>query len=170
MSRIQSSTGLITGIPIEDTVNKLMAIATQPRNILDSRTKSLQSEQLAVNKLSSLVLAFQFEANRLGNASLFEAKSVNSSDSDACGGGYREQDVGECDYSPVPGILFPLLSYFLRCVPQSVQRDVSVLADVFEAHGNTLRDARLFHRDAVQRVGASHRPLGVRDDNKLGKG
>ena len=82
MSRIQSSTGLITGIPIEETVNKLMAIATRPRDILDDRTKSLKSEQLAVNKLSSLMLAFQFEANRLGNANLFQAKAVKSSDSD----------------------------------------------------------------------------------------
>jgi flagellar hook-associated protein 2 len=82
MSRIQSSTGLITGIPIEETVNKLMAIATRPRDLLDDRTKSLKAEQLAVNKLSSLTLAFQFEVNRLGNANLFQAKAVKSSDSD----------------------------------------------------------------------------------------
>ena len=45
MSRIQSSTGLITGIPIEDTVNKLMAIAAQPKNMLTNRTKSLASRE-----------------------------------------------------------------------------------------------------------------------------
>src|SRR5262245_7377655 len=67
MTRIQSSTGLITGIPIEETVNKLMEIAKQPRNTLEDRTKLLQSEQLAVNQLSSLVLAFQFESNRFAS-------------------------------------------------------------------------------------------------------
>ena len=43
MSRIQSSTGLITGIPIEDTVNKLMALASQPKDHLTNRTKDLQN-------------------------------------------------------------------------------------------------------------------------------
>src|SRR3990172_463155 len=80
MAGIQSSTGLITGIPIEDTVNKLLAIAARPRDLLDSRTKSLQSEQLAVGKLSSLLLAFQFEVNKFATGSLFQTKSVSSSD------------------------------------------------------------------------------------------
>ena len=44
MSRIQSSTGLITGIPIEDTVNKLMALASQPKATLDNRTKDLKNQ------------------------------------------------------------------------------------------------------------------------------
>src|SRR5262245_49110366 len=82
MSRIQSSTGLITGIPIEETVNKLMQVATQPRINLDNRTKALQSERLAVSNLSSLVLAFQFEVNRFGKDSLFQTKAVASSDKD----------------------------------------------------------------------------------------
>lgn len=82
MTRIQSSTGLITGIPIEETVTKLMEIAKRPRTTLEDRTKLLQSEQLAVNQLSSLVLAFQFEANRFGSENVFQAKSVNSSNTD----------------------------------------------------------------------------------------
>lgn len=80
MSRIQSSTGLITGIPIEETVNKLMQIAIQPRTNLNNRTKALQSEKLAINSLSSLVLAFQFEVNRFSKDSLFQTKAVASSD------------------------------------------------------------------------------------------
>jgi flagellar hook-associated protein 2 len=80
MTRIQSSTGLITGIPIEDTVNKLMEVASQPKTTLENRTKLLQSEQAAVNQLASLVLAFQFDANRFGSESVFQSKSVKSSD------------------------------------------------------------------------------------------
>lgn len=82
MTRIQSSTGLITGIPIEETVNKLMEIAKRPRNTLEDRTKLLQSEQLAVSQLSSLVLAFQFESNRFASENVFQAKSVKSSSTD----------------------------------------------------------------------------------------
>ncbi len=83
MARIQSSTGLITGIPIEDTVNKLLAVEGQPRDLLIARTKTLSSEQLAINNLSSLMLAFQFEANKFSATSnLFQTKSVTSSDPD----------------------------------------------------------------------------------------
>ena len=67
-----------------------MEIAARPRDILDDRTKPLQSEQLAVNQLSSLVLAFQFEANRFASESLFQSKAVNSSNTDVL-------DRGDCD-------------------------------------------------------------------------
>ena len=61
MTGIQSSTGLITGIPIQDTVDKLMAVASQPKTMLTNRNKSLQSEKLAITQLSSLLVALQFE-------------------------------------------------------------------------------------------------------------
>src|SRR3954447_26670253 len=83
MTRIQSSTGLITGIPIEDTVNKLIALASQPKDNLTASTKGLQSEQLAVTQLSTLLVAFQFEAKQLGSASLFQARQATSSDTSA---------------------------------------------------------------------------------------
>lgn len=83
MTRIQSSVGLVTGIPIEDTVNKLMAVAAQPRDNLTTRTKGLQSEQLAVTQLSSLLVAFQFEAKQLGSTSLFQSREATSSDTSA---------------------------------------------------------------------------------------
>src|ERR1700741_5289042 len=80
MSRITSSVGLITGIPIEETVNKLMAVAARPRELVVNRTKTIDAERLAITKLTSLVLAFQFESNRLSSSTLFDAKSVTSSD------------------------------------------------------------------------------------------
>src|SRR5688572_12244428 len=81
MAGIQSSTGLITGIPIQDTVDKLMTIAAQPKNTLTNRTRLLESEKLAITQLTSLLVAFQFESNQLGTASLFESRQVSSSDS-----------------------------------------------------------------------------------------
>src|SRR5215204_4709733 len=80
MTRIQSSTGLITGIPIQDTVDKLMALASVPRNNLTARTKTLQSEKLALTQLTSLLVAFQFETNQLDTDSLFDSRQVTSSD------------------------------------------------------------------------------------------
>ena len=83
MSRIQSSVGLITGIPIEDTVNKLMQLASQPRDTLTARTKDLQNQKLAVTQLTSLLVAFQFEAKQLGKESLFVSRQATSSDASA---------------------------------------------------------------------------------------
>jgi flagellar hook-associated protein 2 len=83
MSRIQSSVGLITGIKIQDTVNQLMALAAQPKTLLANRTRALESEKLAVTQLTSLLVAFQFEANQLGGESLFESRDVTSSDEEA---------------------------------------------------------------------------------------
>jgi flagellar hook-associated protein 2 len=81
MSRIQSSVGLITGIKIEETVNQLMTVAAVPRDRLTARTSLLDSERLAINNLTSLMLAFEFEVNRLSAPSLFQTKTVTSSDS-----------------------------------------------------------------------------------------
>ncbi|MEX2317330.1 MAG: flagellar filament capping protein FliD [Pirellulales bacterium] len=83
MSRIQSSIGLITGIPIEETVAKLMAIAARPRELLAARTRTIDTERLAISNLTSLMLAFEFEVNRLASGDLFQAKTVASSDPDS---------------------------------------------------------------------------------------
>jgi flagellar hook-associated protein 2 len=83
MSRIQSSVGLITGIPIEETVNKLMTLAAQPRTMLANRTSDLKSQKLAVTSLTSLLVAFQFEAKQLSETSLFESRQATSSDTAA---------------------------------------------------------------------------------------
>jgi len=74
MAGITSATGLITGIPIQDTVDKLIAAASKPKNDLTARNKDLQSEQVAVTKLSSLVSAFQFETNQFTASNLFDGK------------------------------------------------------------------------------------------------
>ena len=78
MSRITSSVGLITGIPIEETVTKLMAVAARPRELVVSRTRAIDAERLAITKLTSLALAFEFEANRLASSTLFDRKTATS--------------------------------------------------------------------------------------------
>ena len=80
MTRIQSSTGLITGLPIQDTVDKLIALAAAPKDNLTNRTKTLQSEKLAITQLTSLLVAFQFETRQLAATSIFDSRQVSSSD------------------------------------------------------------------------------------------
>jgi flagellar hook-associated protein 2 len=83
MAGISSSVGILSGIPIKDTVDKLIAIASQPKDILTDRTKQLQSEQSAISQLSSKLLALQFESNQLASEKLFQSKSVASSNTAA---------------------------------------------------------------------------------------
>jgi flagellar hook-associated protein 2 len=79
MARIQSSVGLVTGIDIQDTVNKLLELAAQPRDTLAARQKVLQAEQAAITDLTGLTLGVQLSIRRFKDANLFGRRSVTSS-------------------------------------------------------------------------------------------
>lgn len=79
MSRIQSSIGLITGVPIEDTVNQLMKLNALPRTRLAARNETLGKEQAAITSLTTLVIGVQLTTDRLGQAALFSGSKVASS-------------------------------------------------------------------------------------------
>lgn len=76
---ITTSTGLVSGIPIQDTVDQLMALSAQPRDLLVNRTNTIQAERSAVDRLSSLVLGFQFSLNSLNTSSAFSGRTASSS-------------------------------------------------------------------------------------------
>lgn len=78
MGRITSNVGLITGIPIQDTVDQLIEVSAQPRDILTSRTQGLKDEQLAVNTLATRVLSLQFELSKLKVSKPFQTRTVTS--------------------------------------------------------------------------------------------
>lgn len=80
MGRIQSSIGLITGVPITDTVDQLIAISAQPRDALQARTNLLQSEQVAIAELTAAVIAVQLTGNGLGVESIFDKTTASTSD------------------------------------------------------------------------------------------
>lgn len=82
MGRLQSSVGLITGIPIQETVEQLLKIEARPRDLLVSRTQKLQAQQTAVTELTAKVLAVQFAIRRLGASAVFDKKTATSSNSD----------------------------------------------------------------------------------------
>ena len=66
MGQIQSSVGLVTGVPIVETVDQLISISARPRDLLQSRTNLLQTEQVAITALTSLVLGLKFSSDKLG--------------------------------------------------------------------------------------------------------
>lgn len=78
MGRITSNVGLITGLPITDTVDQLMEINAIPRENLFNRTDGLKSEQLAIQTLTSRLLSLQFDLNVLGKPDVYEAREVAS--------------------------------------------------------------------------------------------
>lgn len=79
MGRIQSNTGLITGINIGNTVDALMALAARPRDRLAAITENLRSEQAAVGELTALLLAVRYVGDNLGKASVFQSAKATSS-------------------------------------------------------------------------------------------
>jgi flagellar hook-associated protein 2 len=79
MGRIQSNVGLITGIDIGGTVDKLMQVASQPRDTLSTRNDGLKSQQAAVTELSALLLAVRYMTDNLGKEAVFDKQEATSS-------------------------------------------------------------------------------------------
>jgi flagellar hook-associated protein 2 len=82
MGRIQSSTGLVTGIDIQGTVDKLMQIEAAPRDALTARQTDLKTQQTAVTDLTALGVGVQLAIERLKKPDLFAATNVTSSNPD----------------------------------------------------------------------------------------
>lgn len=80
MGRIQSSVGLVTGVPIAETVDQLISISARPRDLLTSRTNLLRQQQAAITELTTLVVGLQLSVTQLGNAESFRSLDASSSD------------------------------------------------------------------------------------------
>ena len=78
MGRIQSNIGLITGMPIGDTVDQLMVFSAKPRDMLIQRTGTLQKEPIAVTELSALLMAVQYVSQNLGKPDIYDQRQVSS--------------------------------------------------------------------------------------------
>lgn len=83
MGRIQSDTGLITGIPITETIDKLMALASKPVDRLKTENTTLTARQTAVTDLSALLLSVQYLTKNLGKASVYNKQQATSSNANA---------------------------------------------------------------------------------------
>lgn len=79
MSGIQSAIGVITGIPIADTVDKLIAIAAKPRDNLSTRNATLKQQQVAITEITALVIGVQLATDKFDDEDLFTQINVKSS-------------------------------------------------------------------------------------------
>lgn len=79
MTSIQATTGLISGIPITDTVDKLMKLAAVNRDNLETRTETLKQKQAAITELAALLLSSKYLTTNLGKTDLFEQQKATSS-------------------------------------------------------------------------------------------
>ena len=83
MGRIQTNIGLITGMPIADTVDSLMALASKPLDLLVERNAALEKERTAVTELSAYLFSVKYVTNNLGKEELYHKREATSSDPDA---------------------------------------------------------------------------------------
>ncbi|MBX7166522.1 MAG: flagellar filament capping protein FliD [Pirellulales bacterium] len=82
MASITASTGLISGIDYQKTIDQLIAIQARPQSLLKQLSKQTESEQTAVTNLAAMLLSLQFQARNLGKDTLYQQRTVSSSNSD----------------------------------------------------------------------------------------
>lgn len=80
MGRITSDVGLVTGIPITDTVDKLLALQARPRERMQAQLATLKAQQTGVFDLTALVIGLQLSIRKLSVSDPFTQKGVSSSD------------------------------------------------------------------------------------------
>jgi flagellar hook-associated protein 2 len=79
MGRIQANTGLVTGIDIQGTVDKLMALEAKPRDTATARLTAVKGQQTAVADVTASVIAVQLAAKGLSKADAFAKTTLTSS-------------------------------------------------------------------------------------------
>ncbi|MBN2476188.1 MAG: flagellar filament capping protein FliD [Pirellulales bacterium] len=132
MGRIQSNIGIITGVPIGDTVDALMALAAKPRDLLLERTENLQTEQLAVTELSALLLTVRYVTDNLGKEDLYDKRAVTSS------------NPSVLSASVVAGGQPPMGAY--QFTPLQTVQSQQLLSSGFESDTNPLGGGKLTFR------------------------
>lgn len=88
MSRISStgittSAGLVSGIPIEETVNQLLQISARPRDQLVTRNQGLSAERAAIDQITSLTLGTSLSLNQLSLRRTFTGRLATTSNENA---------------------------------------------------------------------------------------
>ncbi|MGL6224999.1 MAG: flagellar filament capping protein FliD [Thermoguttaceae bacterium] len=79
MAGLQTSVGLISGIPIQDTVAKLIEIEAMPKVNLENRTKTLRGQQAAFVQLTALFNTTTYMMKNLGKIDVYTSRIVKSS-------------------------------------------------------------------------------------------
>lgn len=102
MARISSSIGLTTGLDIQNTVDQLVKIQSGRRDALVSRTNALSTQKTEVIKLETLLIGLQFTTNRLATSSLYQQRTVTSSnDSLLSATTTKNPRIGAYQFTPI---------------------------------------------------------------------
>lgn len=80
LGTVTSSTGLFSGIDYQSMIEKLLEISAKPRDLLTTRTNTLQSESAAITKVMANLLSVQYMTDNLGKDGLFASRAATSSD------------------------------------------------------------------------------------------
>ncbi|MDR1960354.1 MAG: flagellar filament capping protein FliD [Planctomycetaceae bacterium] len=83
MGRIQTSIGLISGMDIAGTVEKLIALESVPLTNLQARVTKYQEQQSAFSDLSALFMKASYMISNLGKVTVHERLDVKSSNESA---------------------------------------------------------------------------------------
>ena len=101
MGRITTSVGLISGFPIEETVNKLIEVQSGLRNNLKARTERLTKQQTAVTDIQTVLLSLQVAIKKLGEPKVYAQRSVTSSSTALSATATGTPPLGNFQFLPV---------------------------------------------------------------------
>ncbi len=102
MGRITSSIGLATGFPIQETVDKLIALNARRRDLLVNQNKKIDGQRTALTGLTAQLVAIQIQIRRLANPSVFEQRNVTSSNEDLLSAtGTGAPQIGQYQFTPL---------------------------------------------------------------------
>ncbi|MBX3396360.1 MAG: flagellar filament capping protein FliD [Phycisphaerae bacterium] len=82
MSSITSGVGLVSGLPIKDLVDSLIAVQARPITQLQSRLGVFSGRRTGLLQISAQLLSIKTAITRFGQASFFNTSTANSSNSD----------------------------------------------------------------------------------------
>lgn len=83
MGRINSSVGLISGIPINDLVDQLIALSARPRDNLQKLNDKRQAQQLSLSAVSTQLIGLQLTVRKLQATALFDTRTAASGNPNA---------------------------------------------------------------------------------------
>ncbi len=85
MGRLTTNVGLVSGFPIQSTVDQLIALQAAPRDALQTATTALQNQQAEVTNLAGVVVSLQSLVAKLALPATFQQRTASSSNVDVVG-------------------------------------------------------------------------------------
>src|SRR4051794_5409692 len=102
MGTITSNIGLISGINYQDLVNKLIQVQSGPVDQQTANNKTADTQRTAITQLEALMLSLQFNTNKLGTSSLYNQRTIASSNESALTATVSGQpQTGQYQFTPV---------------------------------------------------------------------